>query len=74
MKNWLYSENPLDIDDNTKIIYTIVGEDESDSSKNKISFNSPIAKGLIGKNKNDFVEINTPAGVKNFEIKNVKYI
>ena len=33
-----------------------------------------MGKGLIGKNKNDFVEINTPAGVKNFEIKNVQYI
>jgi len=29
---------------------------------------------LIGKNKNDFVEIKTPAGVKNFEIKGVKYV
>ena len=35
---------------------------------------SPIGKGLIGKNKNDLVEIKTPAGIKNFEIKDVKYI
>ena len=35
---------------------------------------SPIGKGLIGKNKSDLVEINTPAGIKNFEIKDVKYI
>ena len=35
---------------------------------------SPIGKGLIGKNKNDLVEIETPAGIKNFEIKDVKYI
>ena len=39
-----------------------------------IFFQSPIGKGLIGKNKNDLVEITTPAGVKNFEIKDVKYI
>ncbi len=39
-----------------------------------IYFQSPIGKGLIGKNKNDLVEIKTPAGVKNFEIKDVKYI
>ena len=35
---------------------------------------SPIGRGLIGKNKNDLVEIKTPAGVKNFEIKDVKYV
>ena len=35
---------------------------------------SPIGKGIIGKNKGDLVEINTPAGTKNFEIKDVKYI
>ena len=33
-----------------------------------IFFQSPIGKGLIGKNKNDLVEISTPAGIKNFEI------
>ena len=39
-----------------------------------IYFKSPIGMGLIGKNKGDLVEIKTPAGVKNFEIKDVKYI
>jgi len=39
-----------------------------------IFFKSPIGKGLIGKSKGDLVEINTPAGVKNFEIKDVRYI
>ena len=42
--------------------------------KQKLFLQSPIGKGLIGKNKNDLVEINTPAGVKNFEIKDVKYL
>ena len=42
--------------------------------KNLIYFKSPIGKGLIGKNKNDLSEINTPSGTKNFEIKDVKYI
>ena len=40
----------------------------------KIFFQSPIGRGLIGKNKRDLVEIKTPAGVKNFEIKDVKYV
>ena len=39
-----------------------------------IYFQSPIGKGLIGKKKTDLVEITTPSGTKNFEIKDVKYI
>ena len=47
---------------------------ESLVNKKLIYYKSPIGKGLIGKNKNDLVKITTPAGIKNFEIKNVKYI
>jgi len=62
------------LDTNEKINYKIVGKDEADLKKKLIYFKSPIGKGLIGKNKSDLVEISTPAGVKNFEIKDVKYI
>jgi len=62
------------LDTNEKIDYKIVGKDEADIKKKLIYFKSPIGKGLIGKNKGDLVKINTPAGVKNFEIKDVKYI
>ena len=62
------------LDTNEKISYKIVGKDEADLKKKLIYFQSPIGKGLIGKNKNDLVEIKTPVGVKNFEIKDVKYI
>ena len=62
------------LDTNEKINYKIVGKDEADLKQKLIYFKSPIGKGLIGKNKNDLVEINTPAGKKNFEIKDVKYI
>ena len=62
------------LDTQDKINYKIVGKDEADLKKKLIYFKSPIGKGLIGKNKGDLVEINTPAGVKNFEIKDVKYI
>ena len=58
----------LNIDNNTRIIYTIVGEDDSDSLKNKISYNSPIGKGLIGKKINDNVTISVPKGDLNFKI------
>tara|TARA_B110000438_G_scaffold276664_1_gene298638 strand:+ start:257 stop:733 length:477 start_codon:yes stop_codon:yes gene_type:complete len=64
----------MNLDTNEKISYKIVGKDEADLQKKLIFFQSPIGKGLIGKNKNDLVEIKTPAGVKNFEIKDVKYV
>ena len=62
------------LDNNEKIDYKIVGKDEADLKLKLIFFKSPIGKGLIGKNKRDLVEIKTPAGVKNFEIIDVKYI
>ena len=67
----VYLEN---LDSGEKLEYKIVGKDEADLKKKLIYYKSPIGRGLIGKNKNDLVEINTPAGVKNFEIKDVKYI
>ena len=66
--------NLENLDTGEKLEYKIVGKDEADLKKKLIYYKSPIGKGLIGKNKNDLVEITTPAGVKNFEIKNVKYI
>ena len=62
------------LDTNEKIDYKLVGKDEADLKLKLIYFKSPIGKGLIGKNKGDLIEINTPAGVKNFEIIDVKYI
>ena len=67
----VYLEN---LDTKEKINYKIVGKDEADLKKKLIYFQSPIGKGLIGKNKNDLIEISTPSGIKNFEIKDVKYI
>jgi len=67
----VYLEN---LDTNEKLEYKIVGKDEANLKKKLIFFKSPIGQGLIGKRKNDLVEINTPAGAKNFEIKDVKYI
>ena len=62
------------LDTAEKISYKIVGKDEADLTKKLIYFQSPIGKGLIGKNKGDLVEIKTPSGTKNFEITNVEYI
>ena len=62
------------LDTNEKINYKLVGKDEADLKKKLIFFKSPIGKGLISKKKSDLVEISTPAGIKNFEIIDVKYI
>ena len=62
------------LDTGEKISYKIVGKDEADLKKKLIFFQSPIGRGLIGKNKNDLVEIKTPIGTKNFEIKDVNYV
>ena len=62
------------LDTNKKIDYKIVWKDEADLKQKLLYFKSPIGKGLIGKNKGDLVEVNTPAGMRNFEIIDVKYI
>ena len=62
------------LDTSEKIEYKLVGKDEADLKKKLLYFKSPIGKGLIGKNKGDLIEVNTPAGIKNFEIIDVKYI
>ena len=63
-------------DDETGVqqTYQIVGEYESDIENKKLSVNSPLARGLIGKSKDDNVEINSPKGLKSYTIISVKYI
>lgn len=48
--------------------YTLVSENEADLKKGKISVDSPIAKGILGKTKGEQVEITVPSGVMKFEI------
>ena len=64
----------IDLENNKKKNYKIVGKDEADIKKNYIYFRSPIGKALIGKNKKDLVIVKTPSGEKNFKITEVKYI
>ncbi|PPR47214.1 MAG: Transcription elongation factor GreA [Alphaproteobacteria bacterium MarineAlpha5_Bin9] len=54
--------------------YQIVGEYESDVKNKKISVTSPIARALIGKKKQDLVEVNSPKGIKIYNIISVKFI
>ena len=55
------------------VTYQIVGEDEADIKKGKVSVGSPIARALIGKYAGDEVEVQTPGGVRKFEILEVRY-
>jgi len=54
-------------------IYTIVGEDEADIKNNLISYASPLAKALIGKEEGDVAEVHAPAGLIEYEITVVRY-
>ena len=62
-----------DDDTGDKSIYQIVGEYESDIENKKLSINSPLARGSIGKTKNDIVEINSPKGIKSYSVLSVKF-
>jgi len=53
--------------------YTIVGEDEADIKSGLISYTSPIARALIGKNEGDEIEFQAPDGLKTFDILQVRY-
>jgi transcription elongation factor GreA len=55
------------------ITYQIVGEDEADIKAGRISISSPIARALIGKEAGDEVDVQTPGGVKKYEILDVRY-
>ena len=63
----------LNLNTDKEVVYTIVGTTESNPSKGLISFNSPLAKELIGKEEGDEVIINLPAGETEFEILKIEY-
>ena len=61
----------LNTKDNSKIKYQLVGEDEADLTKNKISFNSPIGKGLMNTKVGDIITILVPKGKLSFKVINI---
>ena len=65
----------VDVQDDAgeKSTWQIVGEDEADIKEGRISFSSPIARALIGKESGESVEVHTPGGVKRYEIVDVRY-
>jgi len=63
-----------DLDSGDAKIYQIVGEDEADIKGGKISVGSPIARALIGKSEGEVAEVQSPGGIKEYEIIEVLYI
>ena len=64
----------VDEDTEEKARYQIVGEHEADVRSGRISVSSPIARAMIGKEVGDVVEVNTPGGVKAYEIAKVEWV
>jgi len=64
----------LDLDTDNELAYQLVSPDESDPPNGKISVSSPIGRALIGKHGGDEVEVETPGGLKNYEILGFKTI
>ena len=63
-----------DMNNGDVVTYQIVGDDEADIKQGKISISSPIARALIGKHAGDVAEVKAPGGVREYEIRDVKYI
>ncbi|WHI45633.1 transcription elongation factor GreA [Microbulbifer sp. JMSA004] len=64
----------IHLDDEKEVTYKIVGDDEADVKKHKISVNSPIARALIGKEVGDVVVVQTPSGAVEYEIDAVEHL
>jgi transcription elongation factor GreA len=62
------------LEDDREVTYKIVGDDEADVKKHKISVNSPIARALIGKEVGAVVEVHTPSGAVEYEIDSVEHL
>jgi transcription elongation factor GreA len=63
-----------DLESGDVVNYQIVGDDEADIKEGKISISSPIARALIGKSSGDVAEVQAPAGVREYEILDVRYV
>jgi len=64
----------LDLGDESRKRYKIVGEDEADLKAGKISVMSPIARALVGKSEGDAVKVQTPNGTAEYEIEKVEHL
>ena len=63
-----------DLSTEEEMTYKIVGDSESDIKQAKIGISSPLARGLLGRRSGDEVKINTPKGVREFEVVSINYV
>ena len=63
----------LDLETNSNHVYTIVGVDEADIEKQLISVNAPLSKAMINKEVGDVVEVSTPNGLKEYQVKSISF-
>lgn len=63
-----------DLDSGESQRFQIVGQDEADSKAGRISYTSPLARAMIGKAEGDEVSVQTPRGVRQYEIVKVEYV
>ncbi len=63
-----------DVDTGDEMRYQIVGDDEADTKQGRISYNSPIARALIGKEAGEIAEVLAPGGIRELEIIGIEYI
>ncbi|MED5238530.1 MAG: transcription elongation factor GreA [Pseudomonadota bacterium] len=64
----------IDVDTDEEKVYQIVGDDEANIKLGKLSVNSPIARGLIGREEGDVVQIDTPGGTREYEVDKVEHV
>jgi transcription elongation factor GreA len=64
----------VELDNDAEHTFQIVGEDEADTKNGMISVTSPIARSLIGKTEGDVASVDTPGGIREFEILDVRYV
>lgn len=63
-----------DMDTGNERVFSIVGDDETDIEKGLISYQSPLARALIGKEVGDIAKVRLPAGEKEYEVINIEFI
>jgi transcription elongation factor GreA len=61
-------------EDNKKVKYQLVGQVEADARLGRISYNSPLGRALIGRQKGEDVEVTTPSGEKYYEIAKIEFV
>ena len=61
-------------EDEKPVKYQIVGQDEADVKKGRISYNSPLGKALIGRSKDEEVEVTVPSGDRFYLVKKIEFI